>query len=190
MKPPTNIVSSVRGFVTQQATSPRVPASGKTPVCQGPERRSDGTAPSDVAVELARAVAAVAATLALPDLPVAAHRSLDALLHDTARLRRGVPVSVAAGELGTTTPTVRAWINRGVLELVPGVSPKQVSVRSLGFALAAVAMIRSVGANQRLLTRIVEVLDDLQVRRELVATAAEFGDREQFDPFDVESVFA
>ena len=43
---------------------------------------------------------------------------------------------------------------------------------------------------ERLLTRIIEVMDDLRVRRELAASVAEFAEREEFDPFDVESIFA
>lgn len=81
-------------------------------------------------------VAVVDDILALDEL--AAHendperrRSIDAVRAHVARRHRGAKVSEAADVLGVSQPTVRAWVDAGVLTAVAGTKPVRIEVLSL-----------------------------------------------------------
>lgn len=79
----------------------------------------------------------------------------------------GVPVSAAAKALRVSEPTVRAWIARGVLDVVPGRTPVLVRSGSLGEALAVVGELRELGEDGRLLERVLHTLSDRQTLDDL-----------------------
>ncbi len=146
--------------------------------------------PAELAVAITRDTASALAALEAPEVPERVRGYLQDIVQRASALSQGVSVSAAAKELATTTQTVRTWIERGVLESVPNLTPRQVTVRSLGEVLAAVEVIRATGANQRVLTSVVNALEDRHTRDRLAAKAAEFEEREVFDPFDLESIYA
>lgn len=122
-----------------------------------------------LAVDVADAVLALGAA----DVPAPVSRRLAAIVERADQTAQGVPVSVAAKVLDVTEPTARAWIGRGALQVVPGSRPLAVTPRSLGEALAAASQIREVGQDERLLRRILEMLDDQRTRVELTGRIEE-----------------
>lgn len=131
-----------------------------------------------LSVDVADAVLALGAA----NVPAPVCRRLAAIIERADQTGQGVPVSVAARVLDVTEPTARAWIERGALQIVPGSRPLAVTPRSLGEAMAAAAQIRRVGQDERLLRRILDVLDDQQTRLELADRIEEFHSRVPIDP--------
>lgn len=152
--------------------------------------------PSVPARHLAGALAALdvadvrAAVDALDDerAVLEALRRIQARAEDHAGL--GVPVSGAATLLRVTPPTVRSWIDRGVLDTVPGSSPLLVASSSLGEALAAVRTLREAGKH-RVLDAAVEVLGDRRTRHDLDDRLAQLaaGDIVEVDVDHLEHLF-
>lgn len=77
---------------------------------------------------------------------------------------------------------LRSWLARGVLEPVPDARPAAVTTRSLGEALAAASEIRAAGADERLLRRVLDELEDRRTRLELADRLAEVDFRRPIDP--------
>jgi hypothetical protein len=140
--------------------------------------RTDRRAGVALAVDVADAV------LALGDahVPASVCKRLTAIIERADQTGQGLPVSVAARALDMTEPTARSWIKRGALRAVPGSRPLAVTPRSLGEALAAAAQIREVGQDERLLRRILDVLDDQRTRQELAGRIDELDSRVPIDP--------
>ena len=133
------------------------------------------------------------ATLALSsaDLPPFVQERLRAIVGRADHGGHGVPVSVAARVLGVTEPTVRTWIARGALSAIPDSRPTAVTPRSLGEALAALATIRRIGQDERLLRRVLDLLHDQRERVELAGRIDELAERVRIDPDRVaEELFA
>lgn len=131
-----------------------------------------------LAVDVADAVLALGAA----HVPAPVCGRLAAIIERADQTGQGVPVSVAAKVLDVTEPTARAWIERGALQVVPGSRPLAVTPRSLGEALAAAAQIRQVGQDERLLRRILDVLEDQRTRLELADRIEELNERVPIDP--------
>jgi hypothetical protein len=89
---------------------------------------------------------------------------------------------VAAKVLDVTEPTARTWIERGALKAVSGSRPLAVTPRSLGEALAAAAQIRQVGQDERVLRRVLDLLEDQRTRLELADPIDELDSRVRIDP--------
>lgn len=139
-----------------------------------------------VTVALAADVADAVLALGEPDLPPAAGRWLAAIVERADQAGDGVPVSVAARLLDVAEPTVRTWIERGVLDAVPGSKPVSVTPRSLGEALAASTTIRRIGQDERLLRRLLDALEDQRTRLELAGRIDELDSRVRIDPDHIE----
>ena len=75
----------------------------------------------------------------------------------------GVPVSVAAGVLGLSAQSVRAWLDAGVLDAVPSSQPLQVSTPRLVLVVSLVNRLRRVGRDRDLLRAVVDRLEDDRV---------------------------
>lgn len=87
-------------------------------------------------------------------------RSLDAVRIHLAGRDRGAKVSEAAQVLGLSQPTVRAWVDAGVLERVGRTSPLRVDVLSLADVKRALGLIRQHTDDRRLLMQVMRVLRD------------------------------
>lgn len=87
-------------------------------------------------------------------------RSLDAVRAHVARRQRGAKVSEAAEALGLSQPTVRAWIDSGLLTPLPGAKPVRIDVLSLAETKRAVDLIRANGDDRQLLADVARVLRD------------------------------
>lgn len=72
----------------------------------------------------------------------------------------GMKVADAARILGLTPPTVRSWLQSGVLDDVPGASPVRVDVRSLAEVKHAVDLLREHGHDRNLLVAVMRILRD------------------------------
>lgn len=107
------------------------------------------------------------ASLSEPGLPPLVRKRLGAIVERSARAGQGVPVSLAARLLAVSEPTVRAWIERGVLDVVEGAKPLAVTPKSLGEALIAATEVRGAGRDERLLRRVLDFLEDARTRRDL-----------------------
>jgi excisionase family DNA binding protein len=99
--------------------------------------------------------------------------SLDAVRARVARRERGAKVSEAAEALGISQPTVRAWVDSGLLRTVPGAKPVRIEVLSLAETKRAVDLIRAHGGDRLLLAHVVRVLRD---RAALEGSAEGFAD--------------
>lgn len=87
-------------------------------------------------------------------------RSLDAVRHRLAARDGGVKVSEAARVLEFSQPTIRSWIETGVLDAVPGVTPVRVDVGSLAAVKHAVDLLREHSDDRRLLADVMRLLRD------------------------------
>jgi len=87
-------------------------------------------------------------------------RSLDAVRDRLAARDGGVKVSEAARVLGFSQPTIRALIEVGVLDAVPGVTPVRVDVGSLAAVKHAVDLLREHADDRRLLADVMRLLRD------------------------------
>ena len=72
----------------------------------------------------------------------------------------GMKVADAARVLGLTPPTVRSWLQSGVLDDVEGTSPVRVEVRSLAEVKRAVDLLREHGQDRNLLVAVIRILRD------------------------------
>ncbi len=99
-------------------------------------------------------------------------RSLDEVHRRVASRERGVKVSEAAGVLGLSQPTVRAWMEAGVLEPIRDASPARVEVLSLASAKQALDLVRQHADDRHLLAQVMRVLRD---RADLAGTAVDEG---------------
>jgi hypothetical protein len=127
-------------------------------------------------------VADAVEALRVPSVPEPVRVRLIALIERADQVSSGVPVSVAASILRVSEPTVRSWIDRGALDLMPGVRPAAVTARSLGEAVAASSDIRTIGKDERLLRRVLDELADRRTRAELADRLDELGGRKIIDP--------
>lgn len=133
-------------------------------------------------VALAADVADAVLSLGAADVPGAVRGRLMAIIERADQSGQGVPVSVAAKVLNATEPTARSWIERGALHVVEGSRPLAITTRSLGEALAAATKIRQVGQDERLLRRLLDVLEDQRTREELSGRIDEMDSRVPLDP--------
>ena len=87
-------------------------------------------------------------------------RSLDEIRTRVAGRDRGAKVSDVASLLGISAPTVRSWIDAGVLRAVEGSTPRRIDVLSLAAAKRAVDLLRKHGDDRHLLAEVMRVLRD------------------------------
>jgi DNA-binding transcriptional MerR regulator len=87
-------------------------------------------------------------------------RSLDAVRSHLADRDRGAKVSEAAKVLGLSQPTVRAWIESGILEPIPAATPVRISVLSLADVKRALDLIRRHKDDRQLLMQVMRLLRD------------------------------
>lgn len=87
-------------------------------------------------------------------------RSLDEVRNHLAYRDRGAKVSEAAEVLGLSQPTVRAWIDAGLLTTVAGAKPVRVDVMSLAETKRAVDLVRQHADDRQLLAQVMRVLRD------------------------------
>lgn len=90
----------------------------------------------------------------------ARRRSLDAVRSRLALRDRGAKVSDAARALGVSAPTVRSWIEAGVLDSVAGATPVRVDVLSLAAVKRAVDLLRKHSDDRHLLADVMRLLRD------------------------------
>ena len=82
-------------------------------------------------------------------------------VHDhVAERAQGAKVSDATRVLNVSPPTIRAWIDAGLLEAVPGRSPAQVTLTSLAAAKRALDEVRAHSSDRHLLAEVLRVLRD------------------------------
>ena len=96
-------------------------------------------------------------------------RSLDVVRSHLADRDRGAKVSEVADVLGLSQPTVRAWVEAGILEPIAGAAPMRVTVLSLADAKRALDLIRRHADDRQLLAQVSRVLRD----REALADSEE-----------------
>jgi hypothetical protein len=99
-------------------------------------------------------------------------RSLDDVHRRVASRERGVKVSEAASVLSLSQPTVRAWIEAGVLVPVRGASPARIEVLSLADVKHALDLVRQHAEDRNLLAQVMLALRD---RAGLGSTALDEG---------------
>lgn len=87
-------------------------------------------------------------------------RSLDAVRTHLAGRDQGAKVSEAAHVLGISQPTVRAWLDAGVLIEVADTKPMRVDVLSLADVKRALDLIRQHADDRQLLAQVMRVLRD------------------------------
>lgn len=87
-------------------------------------------------------------------------RSLDVLRSHLADRDRGAKVSEVAHVLGVSQPTVRAWIEAGVLDPRGDSTPARVDVLSLVAVKRAVDLLREHGHDRNLLVAVMRLLRD------------------------------
>jgi len=104
---------------------------------------------------------------ALPDIFATQARAALKLIEDVMeRLDRdaaalpGLPVSEAAEYLDVSEPTIRLWLDRGVLRKVPGFKPLLLERSSLRAAHRAVNELRARGQDSDWLRALVDLLHD------------------------------
>jgi transposase-like protein len=86
-------------------------------------------------------------------------RSLDLVRSHLADRDRGAKVSEVAQLLGLSQPTVRAWMEAGVLE-ARGVTPARVDVLSLANVKRALDLLREHGEDRNLLAAVMRLVRD------------------------------
>lgn len=87
-------------------------------------------------------------------------RRLDEVRRHLAKRERGAKVSEAARVLGVSQPTVRAWIDAGILPSIPKAKPVRVDVLALADLKRAVDLVRSNLDDRQLLVHVMRVLRD------------------------------
>jgi transposase len=95
----------------------------------------------------------------------------------------GLSVEAAAQYLDVSAPTVRAWMQRGVLERKPGSKPLQIDRESARRAHRALGELRTRGQDRDWLTALVDQLHDTSDRRsESVRTGLDELARGELEP--------
>ncbi len=87
-------------------------------------------------------------------------RSLDAVRTHLAGRDQGAKVSEAAQVLDISQPTVRAWLDAGILTAVAGTKPVRVDVLSLAEVKRALDLLREHGHDRDLLISVMRILRD------------------------------
>jgi len=87
-------------------------------------------------------------------------RSLDLVRGHVADRHGGAKVSEAAKVLGLSQPTVRAWIESGLLEPIAGTTPLRVDVLSLAQVKRPLDLIRRHKDDRQLLVQVMRILRD------------------------------
>jgi len=98
--------------------------------------------------------------LAEQELDAARRRRLIGVHDRVASRTEGVPVSEAARVLGLSAPTVRAWVDAGVLGTIPNRTPVRVTATSLATTKRAVDEIRRHRDDRHLLAEVARLLRD------------------------------
>jgi len=93
----------------------------------------------------------------------------------------GVRHAQAAEALQVSLPTIRAWVERGVLEEIPNSPVREVSAVSLGWALAVVRT--ASGASQRHLMAALDSLRDRDLLLRAQDVMANANDDELLSPY-------
>lgn len=99
-------------------------------------------------------------------------RSLDEIHRRVAARERGVKVSEAAAVLSLSQPTVRAWIEAGVLEPVRDAAPVRIEVLPLADVKHALDLVRQHTEDRHLLAHVMRTLRD---RADLASAALSEG---------------
>ncbi len=110
----------------------------------------------------------VADLLTLDDLVTAEtdadrRRSLRAIRERIASRADGAKVSEAATLLGVSQPTVRSWIDAGLLPTLAGSKPVRVDVGALAATVRALDLVRPHAHDRRLLVHVMRLLRDRAV---------------------------
>lgn len=87
-------------------------------------------------------------------------RRLDQIRRHLAERAPGAKVSEAASLLGVSQPTVRAWIDAGILPMVPKTKPVRVDVLALADLKRAVDLVRANLDDRQLLVHVMRRLRD------------------------------
>ncbi|MCA1695914.1 MAG: hypothetical protein LC749_14960 [Actinobacteria bacterium] len=87
-------------------------------------------------------------------------RSLVLVRGHLADREQGAKVSEAAKVLGLSQPTIRAWIEAGMLETIAGTTPVRVNVLSLVDVKRALDLIRRHKDDRQLLAQVMRILRD------------------------------
>lgn len=87
-------------------------------------------------------------------------RSLQKVRRHVAARERGAKVSEAAMVLGLSQPTIRAWIDAGILPVVPETKPVRVDVLALADLKRAIDLIRANLDDRQLLVHVMRLLRD------------------------------
>ncbi len=87
-------------------------------------------------------------------------RSLELVRGHLADRDSGAKVSEVAHVLGLSQPTVRAWIEAGILEPIAGATPVRVDVLSLADVKRALDLLREHGHDRDLLVAVMRILRD------------------------------
>lgn len=87
-------------------------------------------------------------------------RRLDEVRRHLAEREHGAKVSEAAAVLGVSQPTIRAWIDEGVLPAIPQAKPVRVDVLALADLKRAVDLARAHADDRHLLVHVMRVLRD------------------------------
>lgn len=87
-------------------------------------------------------------------------RSLDVVRSHLADRDRGAKVSEVSEVLGLSQPTIRAWIEAGILEPIAGATPVRVDVLSLADVKRALDLLRKHGHDRDLLIAVMRILRD------------------------------
>lgn len=87
-------------------------------------------------------------------------RSLDLVRGHVADRYGGAKVSEAAKVLGLSQPTVRAWIESGLLEPIAGMTPLRIEVLSLAEVKRLLDLIRRHKDDRHLLVQVMRILRD------------------------------
>ena len=90
----------------------------------------------------------------------ARRRSLELVRGHLADRERGAKVSEVAAVLGLSQPTIRAWIEAGLLDTLAGVTPVRVSVLSLVDVKRALDLVRQHTEDRQLLAQVMRILRD------------------------------
>ena len=101
--------------------------------------------------------------LADREADTSSRRALEVVRRHLAERERGAKVAEAATLLGVSVPTVRSWVDAGVLSAVTGARPLRVEVRSLALVKQLVDELRSHGDDRQLLGEVARLLRDRAV---------------------------
>jgi hypothetical protein len=118
-----------------------------------------------------------------PQLTEATRSRVAAIIDRADQVGIGVPLTAAAELLDVSTQTLRTWIDRGVLDTIPGTRPLEIRPRSLAEVTDAVSVVRGdEGASRRVLRDLL----DLREVESLTDRLEELPQRKPLDPDRVE----